>query len=68
MKAETYYFNCSPSYINLIEPYLHSQIIDTIEIMPKRGTQSEINFDLFWLLTSMGWSYDTTPSGISAEG
>ncbi len=67
MKAESYYYNCSPSYINLIESYLHSQITETIEVMPKRPIQSEINFDLFWLLTSMGWSYDTTPSGIAKE-
>jgi len=67
MKAETYYYNCSPSYIDSIASDLHTQILETVEIMPKRSTQSEINFDLFWLLTSMGWSYDTTPSGIAKE-
>lgn len=67
MKAESYYYNCSPSYINSISSDLQSQIDETIEILPKRDTQSEIKFDLFWLLTSMGWSYDTTPSGIPNE-
>lgn len=65
MKAKSYYYNCSPSYINSISNDLHNQIIETIEVMPKRSTQSEINFDLFWLLTSVGWSYDTSPSGIA---
>lgn len=67
MKAESYYYNCSPSYIDSIASDLHTEIVETIEVMPKRPTQSEINFDLFWLLTSMGWSYDTTPSGIPKE-
>ena len=31
--------------------------------MPKRQTQSEINSDLFWLLTSHGWNYDTVLQG-----
>ena len=67
MKALSYYYNCSPSYIDSIEPDLHAQVLETVEVLPKRSTQSEINFDLFWLLTSMGWSYDTTPSGIATE-
>ena len=67
MKAESYYFNCSPTYINSISPELHTQIIETIEVMPKRQTQSEINFDLFWLLTSVGWSYDSMPAAIPSE-
>ena len=67
MKPETYYYSCSPSYINSIAPDLHSQIIETIEILPKRSTQSEITFDLFWLFTSMGWAYDTTPSHMPNE-
>lgn len=35
--------------------------------LPKRNTQSEINSDLFWLLTSYGWNYDTVPTGAGAE-
>jgi len=64
MKADCYYYNCSPSYIDSISSDLRNEIIETIEVLPKRQTQSEINFDLFWLLTSMGWSYDTMPAGI----
>lgn len=64
MKAESYYFNCSLTYINSISPDLHAQILETIEVMPKRQNQSEINFDLFWLLTSIGWSYDSLPAAI----
>jgi hypothetical protein len=66
MKAESYYYNCSPSYIDSIAPDLQAQITETIEVMPKRSTQSEIDFDLFWLLTSIGWSFAKAPSGISA--
>jgi hypothetical protein len=64
VKPESYYYNCSPAYIKSISPDLHSQVIETIEVLPKRETQSDINFDLFWLLTSVGWSYDTVPAGM----
>lgn len=67
MKAESYYYKCSPEYINSLSSGLHTQILETIEVMPKRQTQSEINFDLFWLLTSMGWSYDSAPAAIPRE-
>ena len=67
MKAVSYYYNCSPSYIDSISADLHTQIIETVEIMPKRSTQSEINFDMFWLLASIGWSYDSIPARISKE-
>jgi len=67
MKAESYYYNCSPEYINSISSGLHNQIIETVEVMPKRQTRSEINFDLFWLLTSVGWSYDSVPAAIPRE-
>jgi len=33
MKAESYYYNCAPSYINSIAPDLYSQIIETIEVL-----------------------------------
>ncbi len=64
MNADTYYYNCSPGYIGSIATDLHIQVLETIEVLPKRASRSEINFDLFWLLTSMGWSYEAAPSGI----
>ena len=67
MKHETYFYNCSKPYIDGIYPGLFSEIAETIEALPKRGTQSEINKDIFWLLTSKGWSYDSTPAGIKAS-
>jgi hypothetical protein len=42
---------------------LHSSIISTIAQLPKRYTQSEINSDLFWLLLSDGWNFDSIPPG-----
>ncbi len=61
MKPKSYFYNCSPEYIHSIDPGLQDQIILIIEALPKRQTQSEINADLFWLLTSAGWNYDTVP-------
>ena len=63
MTPQSYFYNCSPEYINSIDAHLHDQIITTIEQLPKRQTQSEINSDLFWYLTSDGWSYDSVPTG-----
>lgn len=59
MKPESYFYNCSPEYINSIDPDVHDQIITVINRLPKRQTQSEINSDLFWLLTSYDWKYDS---------
>jgi hypothetical protein len=64
MKHETYFYNCSKEYLDSIEPNLFREISEVIFLLPKRSTQTEINNDLFWLLTSRGWSYDTR-SGIS---
>ena len=63
MKPESYYYNCSPEYINSIDPHLYGQILTIVEMLPKRQTQSEINSDLFWYLTSDGWFYDSVPTG-----
>jgi len=43
--------------------WIYNQIINIINQLPKRQTQSEINSDLFWLLTSYGWNYDTVLQG-----
>jgi hypothetical protein len=63
MKPQSYFYNCSPEYINSIDPDLYDQIITTIGQLQKKQTQSEINSDLFWHLTSDGWFYDSLPSG-----
>jgi len=65
MNSESYYYNCSPDYINSIDPDLYGQIAKIIDRLPKRQTQSEINADLFWLLTKNDWYYDTVPQGWS---
>ena len=62
MNPESYFYNCSPEYINSIDAHLHDQIITIINQLPKRQTQSEINSDLFWYLTSGGWFYDSVPT------
>ena len=43
---------------------MHGEIQEVISRLPKRFTQAEINQDLFWLLTSLGWSFDTLPVGL----
>jgi hypothetical protein len=63
MNLQSYFYNCSPEYFKSIDPDLQNQIITVISQMPKRQTQSEINSDLFWHLTSDAWSYDSVPTG-----
>ena len=63
MNLESYYYNCSPDYIDSIDPSLHNQILSILDQLPKRQTQSEINSDLFWLLLSDGWNFDSIPQG-----
>lgn len=62
MAPHTYYYNCSPEYIRSINPGIHDEILGAVCRLSKRQTQSEINADLFWELTTSGWSYDTIPS------
>lgn len=63
MTPQSYYYNCSSEYIQSIEPDLHPQIVTIINQLPKRQSQSQINADIFWLLTSKGWNYDTVLQG-----
>ena len=63
MNPQSYYYNCSPEYVRSIDTDLHDHIIAVIYQLPKRQTQSEINSDLFWLLTLHGWNYDTVLQG-----
>lgn len=64
MRYDNYFYNCSEPYLNTISPTLFSELMEAIEILPKRETQAEINKDLFWILTSKGWSFDSLPSGL----
>ncbi len=59
MKHDHYFYNCSKEYIDAIDSTLYEEITEVILQLPKRRTQSEINNDLFWLLTSRGWSFDS---------
>jgi len=67
MKLESCYYNCSPEYINSIDPGLHAEIVALIDLLPKRQKKSEINADLFWLLTNKNWYYDSVPQGYSRK-
>ena len=64
MRYDNYFYNCSEPYLNTISPTLFPELIGAVEVLPKRETQAEINKDLFWLLTSKGWSFDSLPSGL----
>lgn len=64
MKLQNYFYNCSKEYIESIDPNLYQEIEEVIYKLPKRLTQAEVNFDLFWILTNNGWSYDTAPIGL----
>jgi hypothetical protein len=65
MRSENYFYNCSRQYLDSIISSLYDEIIKAISQLPKRNTQSELNADLFWLLSSKGWSYDSTPTGVN---
>jgi hypothetical protein len=67
LKIESYYHNCSPDYIYSIDPSLQIEIASVINQLPKRRTQSEIDSDLFWLLSSVGWSFNSTPRGVGSS-
>ena len=67
MISLSYFYNCSAEYIQSIDPYVYAQIITVIQQLPKRQTQSQINSDLFWLLTAKGWNYDTVVQGTGAS-
>ncbi len=67
MNLDFYYFRCSPEYINSIDAALYDEIMQILKLLPKRQIQSEINADLFWLLTSKNWYYDTVPQGYSKD-
>jgi len=63
MKLDSYFYNCPTEYIHSIDAGLHNQVLGVVEQLPKWQTKSEINTDLFWLLTTNRWNYDTVPTG-----
>jgi len=63
MSLEHYFYNCSKEYIDRIDAGLYSEIISSIDTMPKQQTQSDINRYVFQRLTARGWAYDSLPSG-----
>jgi hypothetical protein len=67
MNLISYYYNCSPEYINSIDLNLYNQLKRIIERLPKRKKQAEINADLFWLLTEKDWSYDSVFFGVGMK-
>ncbi len=67
MNLRSYFYNCSPEYIESIHPDLLTEVRSIIRMLPKRETQSQINEDLFWLFTHKEWCYDTVPAGTAPE-
>lgn len=65
MQIEHYFYNCSKEYIEAIDSHLYKEFVDLIAKLPKRQYQTEINHDLWWLLTTKGWSYDSIPKKMS---
>jgi hypothetical protein len=61
MNLEHYFYNCSKQYLDSIHSSLYGEIQEVIAKLPKRPKQAQINKDLFWLLTSKKWAYDTLP-------
>ena len=64
MNYEMYFYNCSREYISTIDSTLYDEMLEVISKLPKRETQSQINQDLFWLLTEKDWAYDSFPQKI----
>jgi len=64
MQIESYYYCCSRQFIDSISSSLQDELIGVVSNLPKRNTQSEVNQDIFWLLTSHGWSYDSVPANL----
>ncbi len=67
MNLKSYFYTCSPEYIESIHPDLLAEVRSIIRMLRKRETQAEINEDLFWLFTHKGWCYDTIPAKANPE-
>lgn len=62
MKYEQYFYQCSPHYLDTIDVSLRQEVLGTVENLPKRDTQRQVNQDFVWLLGSQGWAFDTLPA------
>ena len=67
MNFKSYFYNCFKPYVDSISSTLYEEITGIVSRLSKRDTQSEINKDLFWMLTSEGWNFDTAPAGIDSN-
>ena len=65
METEFFFYKCSPEYISTISPTILDEIISIVKRIPKRQFITEINFDLFWLLTSYNWHFHKLPTNIN---
>lgn len=64
MNKQNYFYHCSVDYIASIDSGLQAEVMTVLDALHKRKTQAEINLELFWLLVTRGWSYDTKPPGL----
>ena len=44
MNLESYYYNCSPDYIDSVDPSLHNQIHSALAQLPKLTTAADVCF------------------------
>lgn len=61
-----FFYNCSRQYVEGISRPLYDEVTTILSRLKKRKTQAEINRDIFWLLATDGWSYDSTPVGLGS--
>ncbi len=59
--SESYFYSCSPEYIESIAGDLYVEIEHIVSNLPRRQVQCEINRGLFWEFVNRGWSFDTRP-------
>lgn len=64
MNFESYFYNCSEQYLDRINEEIYGEIGGLILGLPIRESQAEINRDLFWMLASKNWAFDTTPPNV----
>ncbi len=67
MMCKSYFYACSPEYVERVSSSLPKEMPSIINALPKRSTQSEINQDLWWLLVDRGWCYDSKPAGLGSH-
>lgn len=62
MHTQQYFYNCSREYLNKIDANLYKEVTDTLNLLSKRGTQSEINKDILISMAGQGWAFDSASS------